>query len=200
MAKFWPSQNFPGIYTMIFSKTTRVVFIPKIMKIYSGVRKIQAKNFRSLKTSEEPKRNKTQYDWLPGKTQNSRSLVQNLSKIKQRLKIITILTFWEIKIPQRITTTFGGQNNIKNEFSTVEILNVQIFSKISQLLKIKISQGFLTFQGVKMPPGGHNNFLGSKFHQKWIQHLQITQSANFHQNPTTFKKSLSYGGFLTFGG
>ena len=45
MAKLWPSQNFPGIYTMIFSKkTTRVVSIPKIMKIYSGVWKIQAKN------------------------------------------------------------------------------------------------------------------------------------------------------------
>ena len=41
IAKFWPSQNFPGIYTMIFSKkTTRVVSIPKIMKIYSGVWKI----------------------------------------------------------------------------------------------------------------------------------------------------------------
>ena len=45
MAKFWPSQNFPGIYTMIFlKKTTRVVSIPKVMKIYSGVWKIQAKN------------------------------------------------------------------------------------------------------------------------------------------------------------
>ena len=30
MAKFWPSQNFPGIYTMIFSKETiRVVSISK---------------------------------------------------------------------------------------------------------------------------------------------------------------------------
>ena len=38
MAKFWPSQNFPSIYTMIFSKkTTRVVSIPKIMKIYSDI-------------------------------------------------------------------------------------------------------------------------------------------------------------------
>ena len=38
MAKFWPSQIFPGIYTMIFSKkTTRVVSIPKTMKIsFSG--------------------------------------------------------------------------------------------------------------------------------------------------------------------
>ena len=50
MAKFGPSQNFLGIYTMIFSKkTTRLVSIPKIMKIYSGVGryrlKILAKNF-----------------------------------------------------------------------------------------------------------------------------------------------------------
>ena len=45
MAKLWTSQNFPGINTMIFSKkTTRVVSIPKIMKIYSGVWKILAKN------------------------------------------------------------------------------------------------------------------------------------------------------------
>ena len=38
MAKFWPSQNIPGIYTMIFSKKIKsVVSIPKFMKIYSGV-------------------------------------------------------------------------------------------------------------------------------------------------------------------
>ena len=37
IAKFWPSQNFP-------KRTTRVVSIPKIMKIYSGVWKILAKN------------------------------------------------------------------------------------------------------------------------------------------------------------
>ena len=38
MAKFWPSQKYPGKYTMICSKkTTRVVSIPKIMKMYSGV-------------------------------------------------------------------------------------------------------------------------------------------------------------------
>ena len=48
MTKFWPSQNFPGIYPMIFSKkTTRVVSIPKIMKIYSGVWKIQAKTLKN---------------------------------------------------------------------------------------------------------------------------------------------------------
>ena len=53
--KFWPKNgqilatnaqilaisDFPGIYTMIFSKkTTRVVSIPKIMKIYIGVLKM----------------------------------------------------------------------------------------------------------------------------------------------------------------
>ena len=68
---------------------------------------------------------------FPERVKSQRSLVQNLSKIKQRLKIIgRFLLFWGIKIPQRITTTFGGKNNIKNEFSTVEILSVQIFSKI----------------------------------------------------------------------
>ena len=41
MAKFWPSQIFHGIYTMIFSKkTTGVVSISKIKKIYSSVWKI----------------------------------------------------------------------------------------------------------------------------------------------------------------
>ena len=45
MTKLWPSQNFPGIYTMNFSKKiTRVVSVPQIMKIYSGVWKIYAKN------------------------------------------------------------------------------------------------------------------------------------------------------------
>ena len=44
-AKFLTISEFSGIYTMIFSrKTTKVVSIPKIMKIYSGVWKIQAKN------------------------------------------------------------------------------------------------------------------------------------------------------------
>ena len=56
MAKFWPSQNFPGIYTMIFSKkTTRVVSIPKDIKINSGVWKIYliVINFRGIKFSRE---------------------------------------------------------------------------------------------------------------------------------------------------
>ena len=78
---------------------------------------------------KEDHKNKTQYDWFPERVKIQRSLVQNLSKIQQRLKIIgCFLTFWEVKIPR--ITTFGGQSNMKNEFSTVEILSVQIFSKI----------------------------------------------------------------------
>ena len=34
-----------------------------------------------------------------------------------------------------------GQKNIKNEFSTIKLLRVQIFSKIWQLLKITIIGG-----------------------------------------------------------
>ena len=30
----------------------------------------------------------TQYDWFPGKSQNSKKFSENLSKIQQRLKII----------------------------------------------------------------------------------------------------------------
>ena len=37
--------------------------------------------------------------------------------------------------PQGVTTTFLGQNNIKNEISTIKLLRVQIFSKTQQLLK-----------------------------------------------------------------
>ena len=44
----------------------------------------------------------------PERVKIQRSLVQNFNKIQQRLKIIGgFLTFWGIKIPQRITTTFG---------------------------------------------------------------------------------------------
>ena len=77
-----------------------------------------------------------------------RSSVQNLSKIQQRLKIIgCFLTFWGLKYPQGVTTNFGGQKNIKNEFRPIKLLRVQIFSKIRQLLKITILGGFLTFRG-----------------------------------------------------
>ena len=72
----------------------------------------------------------------PERVKIQRSLVQNLSKIKQRLKIMErFLTFWGLKYPQTVTTTFWDQNNIKNEISTIKLLRVQIFSKIQQLLK-----------------------------------------------------------------
>ena len=45
MAKNQPYQNFPGIYSMIFSKRTiRTTYIPKIRKIHSSVWKLQVKN------------------------------------------------------------------------------------------------------------------------------------------------------------
>ena len=55
---------------------------PKIRKIHSGVWKLQVKYSQNCKFWP----NKTQYDWFPGKSQIQRSLVQNLSKIKQRIK------------------------------------------------------------------------------------------------------------------
>ena len=33
---------------------------------------------------------------------------------------------------KRVTTTFWGQNNIKNEFSTIKLVKVQILSQIEQ--------------------------------------------------------------------
>ena len=114
-AKFWPSQNFPGIYTMIFSKeTTRVVSIPKVMKIYSGVWKIQARkaqscNLANLAISEfswyieydflkehhktcfhtKVYENKTQYDWFPGKSRNSKKFhTKNQEYSQLRLEVI----------------------------------------------------------------------------------------------------------------
>ena len=45
-------------------------------------------------------------------------------------------------------------------------------------------------------PQGDTTLLGVKI----TQHHQITQSANFQQNPTTFKKSLSKGGFFNIFG
>ena len=47
MAKFWPSHNFPGIYTMIFSKkSTRVVSIPKIIKFIAAFRRYKQKTLK----------------------------------------------------------------------------------------------------------------------------------------------------------
>ena len=73
----------------------------------------------------------------PERVKIQRSLVQNLSEIQQRLKILGgFLNIWGVKMPPEVvTTTFWGQNNIKNEISTIKLLRWQIFSKIQQLLK-----------------------------------------------------------------
>ena len=48
MTKNSPYQNFPGIYTIIFSKkTTRVVSIPKIMKVYSAFERYRPKTLKN---------------------------------------------------------------------------------------------------------------------------------------------------------
>ena len=58
----------------------------------------------------------------PERVKIQRSLVQNFSKIQQRLKIIGgFLTFWGLNTPRGSQQIFGGQNKIKIEFSTIEI-------------------------------------------------------------------------------
>ena len=52
------------------------------------------------------------------------------------LKIIILegfLTFGGLKCPQGVHNNFLGENNTKNEISTIKLLRVQIFSKIQQL-------------------------------------------------------------------
>ena len=49
-----------------------------------------------------------------------------------------------------VTKKFLGQKNIKNEFSTIKLLKVQIFSKIWQLLENHYQRG--DFFGKKTPP------------------------------------------------
>ena len=45
LVKYWPSLNFSGIYTIIFpKKTTRAVSTLEIIKVYSGVWKMQFEN------------------------------------------------------------------------------------------------------------------------------------------------------------
>ena len=54
--------------------------------------------------------NKTQYDWFPGKSQNSKKFSAKLKQLQQRLKIIgRFLTFWGVKIPPGGQNKFGGQ-------------------------------------------------------------------------------------------
>ena len=80
----------------------------------------------------------------PERVKIQRSLVQNLSKIQQYLKIIEcFLIFWGVKIPQGVTTNYGGQNNIKNEFTAPSKHSVYKFSAKSD----NYLRGFLKFWG-----------------------------------------------------
>ena len=101
-------------------------------------------------------KNNTQYDWFPGKSLNSKKFS---AKFKQNTTISKnhrgFVNIFGVKIPQGVTTTFWGQNDIKNEFSIIKLLRVQTFSKIQQLLKNHYLRGdFLIFLGSKMPPRG----------------------------------------------
>ena len=70
--------------------------------------------------------------------------------------------FWVKNPPREVTEIFLGQNNIKNEFSTIKLLRVQIFSKIWQLLKNHYHRGiFNILGGKKAPPQGELEFFGT---------------------------------------
>ena len=75
---------------------------------------------------------------------------------KNHIGVSTFQTFLGVKMPQGVTTTFCGQNNIKNEFSALKLLRVKIVSKIQQLLKIAILRGIFNIFGVKNAPQGAN--------------------------------------------
>ena len=89
--------------------------------------------------------------------------MQNLSKIQQRLKIIgCFLTFWGVKIPPRRSQQILGVE-ITSKINSQHRRNTQCANFQQNLTTFKkILTGFLTFGGLKCPPGGHNNFLGSK--------------------------------------
>ena len=61
--------------------------------------------------------------------------------------------FWGQTPPRGHNFFFGGQNNIKNEFSTIKLLGMQIFIKICQLLKNHYHRGIFNIFGTKMPLG-----------------------------------------------
>ena len=66
---------------------------------------------------------KTQYDWFPGKSQNSKKFSAKFKQNQTTSKNHRVfLTFGGLKSPQAVTTTFWGQNNIKNEISTIKLL------------------------------------------------------------------------------
>ena len=68
--------------------------------------------------------------------------------------------FWVKPPPRGNHKKILAQNNIKNEFSTIKLLRVQIFSKIWQLLKNHYHRGgfFYIFGGKKAPQGGTRIF------------------------------------------
>ena len=145
MAKNLPHQNFPGIYTMIFSKKTiRVVSTPKIRK------------------------NKTQYDWFPGKSQNSKKFSAKFKQYPTTSKNHRVfLNILGVKIPPRrsqqilgvkITSKMNSQHRRNTQCANYS--DKKKFSKIKQLLKNHYLKEFLNIWGVKSPPGGHNNFWG----------------------------------------
>ena len=70
-------------------------------------------------------------------------------------------------------TIFLSKNNIKNEFSNIKLLTIQIFIKICQILKT--IGGFFTFFLEKMPRRGE---------------LDSLHSSDFFKNP--------FGAFLDF--
>ena len=78
----------------------------------------------------------------------------------------------------------GSPERVKIQRSLVQ--------NLSKIQRLKIIGCFLTFWGVKIPPDVYNKFWGSiKTTKMNSQHRQNTQCANFQQNLTTFKKSLS---------
>ena len=67
-----------------------------------------------------------------------------------------------------VTKKISGQNNIKNEFSTMKLLRVQIFSKIWQLLKNHYHRGIFNILGGKKPPPGGKQEFSSTQHRNQI--------------------------------
>ena len=72
----------------------------------------------------------------------------------------------------------GSPEKVKIQRSLVQ--------NLSKIKRIKIIGRFLAFLGIKIPPKGSQQLLGSKFHKKWTQHHHTTQSAVFKHNPTFF--------------
>ena len=70
--------------------------------------------------------------------------------------------------PKGGNDNFFGKKTIKNEFSTIKLVKVQIFSQIGQLLKKSLLKGgnFQHFLGGNAPLGEELEFFGT---QHWCQ-------------------------------